>query len=391
MTDPEEYRLLAQEPLRRAVHENLHRDPLEVALDGRVPHARLVATQVKYLRRAGSKLPSYAAAECLLPPRAFEQASSEETARHKRIGGDTLLELTCGLGVDTQALARRFRRVVTIERDEGLAWVARENFSRLGITNVEVVTADAADYLARTEEHFDWIYADPDRRDAEGRRRVLPAECSPDVEALMPLIRRRSGGLCLKLSPLFDVGEALRLFPRSEVETVSAGGECKEVVVYADGREPRVTATALGRGSYGVEAGEWCVELPAVPPCPLDECRYLVIPDAALRKSRLVRRYLAASAWVESENGYGFAVTKPAGGVLGRIFEIQRVMDYEPKRLRRRYGGRGCVVYRQEFPLHADGIARRLGLGAGDEFRLAFTRVGDRHCCIELGKELTDD
>lgn len=391
MTDPEEYRLLSQEPLRRAVHENLHRDPLEVALDSRVPHARLVATQVKYLRRACSKLPSYAAAECLLPPRAFEQASSEQTAEHKRIGGDTLLELTCGLGVDTRALARRFRRVVTLERDEGLAWVARENFSRLGITNVEVVTADAGDYLAHTEEHFDWIYADPDRRDAEGRRRVLLAECSPDVEALLPLICRHSTGLCLKLSPLFDVGEALRIFPRSEVETVSAGGECKEVVVYADGREPRVTATALGRGSYGVRAEEWCGELPAVPPCPLDECRYLVIPDAALRKSRLVRRHLAASAWVESENGYGFAVRKPESGILGRVFEIRRVMDYEPKKLKREFGGRGCTVYRQEFPLHADGIARRLGLAAGEEVRLAFTRVGGRLHCIELGKELTDD
>lgn len=390
MTALEEYRLLAQEPLRRAVHENRHRDPLDVALDGRLPHARLVATQVKYLRRAASKLPSYAAAGCLLPPRAFEQASGERTAEHKRIGGDTLLELTCGLGVDTCALSRRFRRVVTIERDETLAWVARENFSRLGITNVEVVEADAADYLARTEERFDWIYADPDRRDAEGRRQVLLAACSPDVEALLPLIRRHARGLCLKLSPLFDVGEALKIFPRSEVETLSAGGECKELIVYADGREPRVTATVLGRGSFGVTAEEWSEELPDAGTCPVDGCRYLILPDAALRKSRLVRRHLAGRAWVGSENGYGLAATKPEGEVLGRIFEIRQAMAFEPKRLRREFGGRGCTVYRQEFPLPAEQIVRRLGLRAGEECRLAFTRAAGRTWCFELGKEVQE-
>ena len=111
-----------------------------MAKDRRVPHARLVATQVKYLARAAQKLPSYAAAQCILPPLAFEQASSEACAAHKRIGGDTVLDLTCGLGVDAFFLSRRFGRVVTLERNDVLARVAAENFSRLGATNIEVGT-----------------------------------------------------------------------------------------------------------------------------------------------------------------------------------------------------------------------------------------------------------
>lgn len=73
----EEYELLRSPELVRAVAGARHRDPLEVAMDRRIPHARLVATQVKYLARAERKLPTYAAAQCILPPRAFEQASSE--------------------------------------------------------------------------------------------------------------------------------------------------------------------------------------------------------------------------------------------------------------------------------------------------------------------------
>lgn len=71
--------------MQRAIAANRGRDPLEVALDRNTPHARLVATQVKYLARAEAKLPSYAAAQCILPPLAFEQASSEACAAHKRI------------------------------------------------------------------------------------------------------------------------------------------------------------------------------------------------------------------------------------------------------------------------------------------------------------------
>lgn len=59
-----------------------------------------MATQVKYLARAAQKLPSYAAAQCILPPLAFEQASSEACAAHKLLEGDTVLDLTCGLGAD---------------------------------------------------------------------------------------------------------------------------------------------------------------------------------------------------------------------------------------------------------------------------------------------------
>ena len=80
MITPGEYTLLLTDEVQRAIAANRGRDPLEVALDRTVPHARLVATQVKYLARAAQKLPSYAAAQCILPPLAFEQASSEACA-----------------------------------------------------------------------------------------------------------------------------------------------------------------------------------------------------------------------------------------------------------------------------------------------------------------------
>ena len=168
----EELDILRSDDIRCAIEENIERDPSAVALDKRVPHASLVATQVKYLQRARRKLPSLYAARCVIPPRAFEQCSSEECAERKHIAGGSVLDLTCGLGIDAMALARRFERVVAIERDEVLAEVVRYNMSLLGIENVEVVTAASEEYVASTSESFDWVFADPDRRSSDGRKMV---------------------------------------------------------------------------------------------------------------------------------------------------------------------------------------------------------------------------
>ena len=92
MITPGEYTLLLTDEVQRAIAVNRGRDPLEVALDRNIPHARLVATQVKYLARAEAKLPSSAAAQCIRPPLAFEQASSEACSAHKRIAGGAVLD-----------------------------------------------------------------------------------------------------------------------------------------------------------------------------------------------------------------------------------------------------------------------------------------------------------
>lgn len=377
---PEEYEILLTPEVRQAIASARGRDPLEVAADRSVPHARLVATQVKYLARAEVKLPSYAAAQCILPPLAFEQASSEACAAHKLIEGDSVLDLTCGLGVDAYFLGRRFRRVVTLERNAVLARVAAENFSRLGVANIEVVNSSAEEYLQREGLHFDWVYADPDRRSSAGRKLVRLEDCSPDILALKPRIDRIAGRLCLKNSPLFDVDEALRLFPAIRVEVLSLAGECKEVVVYADDTGPLITATALGRGSFSARPGE----IPP-PPEPFDPAcyRWLVMPDVALQKARLARLHLRGKADIWSDNGYGFAAEEPEG-VIGRVFAVESIEPYEPRRLRRELKGCAAELYKRDFPLPTAELMRRLGLHPGAGLRLAFTKTGNDFWVIRL-------
>lgn len=386
MTTPDEYELMACEEVRRAVIANLGRDPLEVALDGRVPHARTVATQVKYLQRAAAKIPSYRAAGCILPPRAYEQASSEACAAYRDLSGGSVLDLTCGLGVDAFCLARRFGRVVTLERDAGLAAVARENFRRLGVRNVEVVASDAESYLASCRERFDWVYADPDRRDADNRRLVRIEQCAPDVRALDARLRIAADRLCLKLSPLFDADEALRLYPRARVEAVSLQGECKEIVVYDDGSGPSLSAAAVDRVRYTLPYAEARGELPPAGAFRPDAVRWLVVPDVTLQVTRLVRRHLAGRAYAPSNGGFGFAEERPEG-VLGRIFAVEAIEPFDPKALRReREPRRGYL--RRDFPLSSERIAALTGIRPEGPVRLAFTQADGRLWTVRLGKEI---
>lgn len=380
MITAEEYDLLRSDELRQAIAAARGRDPLEVALDRTVPHARLVATQVKYLARAERKLPTYAAAQCILPPRAFEQASSEATAAHKRIAGDTVLDLTCGLGVDALYLARHFRRVVALERDPLLARITADNLSRMGVANIEVVNSSAEEFLGREGLHFDWVYADPDRRSAEGRKQVRLEACSPDIVALRPAIDRIAPRLCLKNSPLFDVDEALQLFPGSRVEVVSSGDECKEVVVYADGSGPLVTATALGTGSFSARPGAAAPEAPAFDPV---RYHWLVVPDVALQKARLARLHLTGKADCWSNLGFGFAEEEPHG-IIGRVLPVERIEPYDPKRLKRELKGRGLELLKRDFPLPAEELMRRLGTRPGADLRMAFTKIGNDFWAIRL-------
>ena len=374
--------ILLREDVRQAIKENLERDPLRIALDGKLPYAREVATQVKYLQRAKRKLPRLYAACGIIPQRAFEQSSSEECASAKRIEGESLLDLTCGLGMDAAALAGRFRRVVALERDQVLASVTRENMRRMGIENVEVVNTSAEEYLAHCEEHFDWIYVDPDRRTDKGERVFKLEDCSPNVLALMPHIKRVGDHLAIKNSPLFDVEEAFRLFPDGSVEVVSLHDECKEVMIYLGGGEPTLSATAVGRGRVEFRRAE-LASVASPEEFAKDEYRYLVIPDVSLQKARIVANALQGVADVWSNNSFGFARELPEG-VLGRVERVERIEIFDIKSLKRELKGKGVDIVLRDFPMGVDELRKRTASRSGNEKRIALTRIAGKSYTIYL-------
>lgn len=375
--------IMLNEEFRQLVLRNIERDPVAVAMDKHIANASLVATQVKYLQRARHKLPRLYEAGCVIPPRAFEQSSSEESASVKAISGGALLDLTCGLGIDVMHFAKRFDRVVTLERDEALAKVVRYNFALLGIDNVEVITTSAEEYVAATTDHFDWVFADPDRRSAEGKKMVRMEDCSPDVISLMPRLREIASRVGLKLSPLFDVDEAFRLLPGSEVEVVSIGGECKELNIYTGAEKELLRVVVAGVGSWEFEPQSMRV-MPTVEPLDVERAKYLIIPDVALQKGRVAIAAFKPFAQIWSNNGYAFAEALPEEVLPAKVYAIERMSRYNPKQLKREFKGVGVEVLKRDTPLSVDAVRRATGMRAGSERMVAITAIASENWIIEI-------
>lgn len=72
-------------------------------------------------------------------------------------GAGRILDLACGTGISTLAIARRFpeSRIVGVELREEYLALARAKFARLGLASIELALSRAEDY--RSEEPFDCI------------------------------------------------------------------------------------------------------------------------------------------------------------------------------------------------------------------------------------------
>lgn len=379
----EEFEILTSDEVLQAIEQRIECNPIDIALDKHLEHASAVATQVKRLQRARAKLPSYYAVRATLPPRAYEQSSSEQCAMHKQLTGVSVLDLTCGLGVDTLALSRKFSRVVSLERDPVLTAVTRHNLKLLGAENVEVLCTSAEEYLATTTEHFDWIFADPDRRSERGEKMVLLEDCSPNMVALYPRLKEVADNICIKCSPLFDTAEAFRKFSNCSVETVSLGGECKEVNIYIEGREPQLTATAIGVGSFTTEQKSLESYNFASLPTSFDSYRYITLPDVTLVHSRLTAAAFTGKADVWSNSGVALSI-EPQQDVVGRTFGIDAIYEIGNKELKKILKGQRIEIFRRDFPLSNSEICRKFSVKEGTDSRWCFTRIGGKLLAIKM-------
>jgi len=66
-------------------------------------------------------------------------------------GGETAIELYCGVGLFTLPLARRFTELIGVETNEAAVSFARENLAKAGLANAKIANEDVADWLETLE------------------------------------------------------------------------------------------------------------------------------------------------------------------------------------------------------------------------------------------------
>ena len=376
--------------------------------------------QIELKRLFRRKLPAICSnSQTLIPSRlAAEQATDEALGPlHADIAGDarSVADLTAGLGVDSLSMAASCaaRSVVAFEIDPAKAEALRHNAAALGLGNLKVVNSDSTAFFMPDSENeltaysgsanLDLIFADPARRDAEGGRVYSVADCAPDVVGMQGELLRHAQRVLLKLSPMLDLTEAIRLFPTlSVMRVVSLRGECKEVLCELsriNGLQSLECIDILADGSrriFPLSAAEFADRIAGVryagKEFPADDAslagKWLYEPSSSVMKSgawgSLCRRYPALLK--ADRDTHLFLSAEHYPDFPGRVLHIKGVVD---KKESRRLRGMHCNVAARNYVMKADLLISRLGVKPGGDEYLYGLRLAGKPLLLRAAQSMS--
>lgn len=356
--------------------------------------------QVQRRKRSAKKLPKLLDNTRVFIPTdlSTEQSTSEALAEYHASlidDGDTVVDLTAGLGVDAMAIAHRAKCVTAIERDPIIAEAMAYNAHIQDIDNIQVVNANCEDWLQRAcvdGVSVDVCYIDPARRGDSGQRVYGLDDCSPNVITLLPSIKRICKTLIVKMSPMLDITATLRTLPGTcRIISLGTPTECKELIAVVDFHEsaanPRVEAvTVKNNGDISIfsftREDEAVAQTQIVMPKAGD---YLYIPYPAVMKAGglkvLSQRYGLLKPDANTQLFYTAETLPDFPGQRLNIVEVLPYASSVIKRLNRRYPT--AMVGERNMGIASDVLRRKLAVREGDGARIiGFSAGRERYLLI---------
>lgn len=357
-------------------------DPASVALKGDIfpgVSSRELAQQMDSRRRSKNKLPSwYGTPGIYFPPKLnIEQTSSERTAAYKAslVSGNTGIDLSGGLGVDTYYLSQKHRNFTYCERDENLFPVAKHNFKALDAMNINCISGDGIEYLRSSQEKYDTIFVDPSRRsDLKGKVFRLE-DCSPDMTTHIDLLLSRTDLLLVKTSPLLDIQLGLQQLEQvASIHVLAIENEVKELLWEC---KPGYTGMVMVRtrnwNKTGLESFDFQLEMEkdCVPGYAHPQ-QYLYEPNSAVMKSGafcLVGNEFELSKIAAHSHLY---TADKRIDFPGRCFKVLRTLDFSKKSMKQ-LGISKANISTRNFPLTVAQLRKRFKISDGGQDYLFFT------------------
>ena len=231
--------------------------------------AGALAALARLRRRAASKFP--AADRLFFTAEALEQATTHAIAAHRAAWIDAyappgpVLDLGCGIGGDTLALAR-LRRVIAYETDPVRLVLAQANAAALGLADRIDFRGDdwTVELAAGRLPTVAAAFADPARR-SEGRRLFRLDALIPPIRVLLQL-QTVVPALGVKIMPGVDDAD---IPPGAGIRFTSHDRVCKEAVLWFG---PLTGPHPAGPRWAAVHTGdEWHTLVAAGEPPPLGE------------------------------------------------------------------------------------------------------------------------
>ncbi|AEI46589.1 class I SAM-dependent methyltransferase [Runella slithyformis] len=354
-----------------------------------------VIAQIEARQKARTKLPRWCDEPRLVFPAAVsvEQSSSEVTARYKteimsRLGSQSIIDATGGMGIDSFSFSNCFESVTYIERNDRLVERARYNFSVLGAGNIDCVCNDSIAFLSQWEGKADWLYLDPARRTADQRRVVGLADCEPDITKHLPLFLEKAPRILIKVSPLVDLTQTLLEVPHiTSIHVVAVDNECKEVLLEISTPSPKLTVKTVNfknDGSRQMFEFNRAAE-PDTPVAFSNPLAYVYEPNAAILKAGAFKS-VASTFQIAKIAPHSHLYTSESllPQFPGRAFEVINTVKADAKALTPYLANEKANLTLRNFPGTTDELRKKLKLKDGGNVYLLATTLanGDKRLLV---------
>ncbi|WP_340202326.1 THUMP-like domain-containing protein [Ascidiimonas sp. W6] len=352
--------------------------------------------QIKAKQKIKKKLPTWFGTSKIYYPEkiSLEQTSSEKTATYKAslMSGKSVIDLTGGFGVDCFSFAKKFERVTHLEINKSLSEIAASNFKQLGLTNIACEATEAISFLKRTTERYDWIYADPSRRDHQKGKVFLLSDCTPDIPKNLSWIWNKTNQLFLKTAPLLDIQQGINELQNvKEVHVVALKNEVKElnwILKKAYEGPILITCINLDSKSKLPFSFEYHTEkdMDIAFSNPLS---YLYEPNAAILKAgafkTIAHQYNIAKI---ARHSHLYTSMKNIA-FPGRSFLIKEVLPFQKKSIKKRLAKVKAHITTRNFPWSVAKLRKEFQIhDGGDLFIFFTTNLEDNYIAIICKKTI---
>lgn len=382
------------------IQEHLHDDTNKLLLAAKkyqqvdIP---FVVGQIRARLQIKDKLPEwYACKDLIIPSRiSAEQCSSALTAAYKQrlVKGDSVCDLTGGLGVDTYYLAQKTVKSYYIERFDSYCEAARHNLPLLGVNHVEIIQGDCRDMLLSLPD-VGCFYIDPARRGDANKRLFAINECEPDVLAMKTVLLEKATRLIIKVSPMADIVHTLQLLPEtSQVHILSVRNECKELLFVLDReRSQQPNIYCINYRSDGTEDSfVFTLQQEHQTDIPISENvkKYLYEPNASILKAGAFRSVAHLFGLLKLHvNSHLYTSNQLLPHFPGRGFEVHSIIDFSSKNIKKLSDSipKANITVRN-FPLKVEQIRTKTHIKEGGEnYLFATTLSNDQKVLIDTFK-----
>ena len=311
----------------------------------------------------------------------FEQSTAEAVARHKagrfaaistQGGGLAAVDLCCGIGGDTLALASHLP-VTSVDINPAALWRTIHNAAVYGVDSSVTPSEETAEScFARWRERSDlrW-HVDPDRRAKSNSRAVRVEDYVPGVDFLRNLIDQTPGG-AIKLSPAANFTGK---FPETEIELISLGGEAKEATIWygdlAEAGSYRATVLPSGESIAGYPLDF------AAPQSPLGT--FLFDPDPAVVRAGLVDAVAEKLGLARLDAAEEYLTgSDPVASSFVTPFRVLDELPNNDRQLRgyfRDHPAATVEIKCRHIPVQAESVRKHLPLSEGPSRVIFFARI----------------